>query len=309
MSRRAPSSCAIASAQIVLPVPGGPAKLKASARLVGWRSFESPSVEDEVVLRDVHERLLERSPRRRRENHVVEAALRDDGFDDAGIGGTGKRAKEGVRHRISVHGRVQPSLYGRGSRAPRSGSLFTAFCTSDKISNTHAANDRRARPRSSTTEPIQHSAMCVWPSSIYGVRGSHCVSTEVATHTSGLVRARCDRCRSAIACIAALRAPPCPESHCRSRSRTFCATCRPIRVKSVVLNADAVTFELRDGHAARDDGAARLHRAEPDIPVRPDRAGRAVQRHARRERSRRHDSRRSCSAWSCSASPAWCCFA
>ena len=65
----------------------------------------------------MHQRLLEQSTRRRRENHVVETALRDDGFDDAGIGGTGERAKEGVRHRISVHGRLQPSLYGRGSGA------------------------------------------------------------------------------------------------------------------------------------------------------------------------------------------------
>jgi hypothetical protein len=40
----------MASAQIVFPVPGGPAKLKASASPVGCRSAEAPAVEDEIVL-------------------------------------------------------------------------------------------------------------------------------------------------------------------------------------------------------------------------------------------------------------------
>ena len=66
---------------------------------------KSPAVEDEVVLGDVHERLLERSPRRRRQNHIVERALRDDGFDDAPIVDAGEHTKDGVRHRISVPAR------------------------------------------------------------------------------------------------------------------------------------------------------------------------------------------------------------
>ena len=40
----------MASAQIVLPVPGGPAKLKAIARPVGLPLGEAPAVENEIVL-------------------------------------------------------------------------------------------------------------------------------------------------------------------------------------------------------------------------------------------------------------------
>ena len=39
---------------------------------------QSPLVVDEIVTRDVRERLVERMARRRRQNDVVEGVLRDD---------------------------------------------------------------------------------------------------------------------------------------------------------------------------------------------------------------------------------------
>src|SRR4029450_972887 len=102
-----PSSCAIASAQIVFPVPGGPAKLNASPSPVACRSpsphrpkisawlrtcpsaccvlppAEPPPAEDQRVAAHLHERVLERAQRRRRQDHVGEGALRRDGLDGA----------------------------------------------------------------------------------------------------------------------------------------------------------------------------------------------------------------------------------
>ena len=76
----------MASAQIVLPVPGGPAKLNASARPVGCRSPKPQRLKIEIVLRHLRERHVERSPCRRRQDDVVERAARRDRLDRATAG-------------------------------------------------------------------------------------------------------------------------------------------------------------------------------------------------------------------------------
>ena len=45
---------------------------------------EPPAIEDELVARDLRERLVERAARRRREDDVVEGAPRHDGLDARG---------------------------------------------------------------------------------------------------------------------------------------------------------------------------------------------------------------------------------
>ena len=67
---------ASASAQMVLPVPGGPAKWNASPRPVRVPLGEPPLAKDEVVLPDQRQRVVQRPKGPLREHHVVERALR-----------------------------------------------------------------------------------------------------------------------------------------------------------------------------------------------------------------------------------------
>lgn len=60
---------------------------------------QAPSIEDEIVARDLHEGLIQLPPRLGRQNHVVECALRDDSVDDAAwFAEAGENAQKRIRH-------------------------------------------------------------------------------------------------------------------------------------------------------------------------------------------------------------------
>ena len=80
----------MASAQMVLPVPGGPAKLNARASPGGMPFPEAPAPEDQIVLRHLRECAIEGASGRERKNHIVEGSTRHDGVD----GAAAARAKE-----------------------------------------------------------------------------------------------------------------------------------------------------------------------------------------------------------------------
>ena len=116
----------MASAQIVLPVPGAPAKLNASARPDGMPLAKAPAIEDEVVTGDVDQGLIERAPRCRRQDHVVEAAAGHDRLDcTAGANQSGEGAQERVGHG-SQDANPGPTLEGQASRSATTGSTRTA---------------------------------------------------------------------------------------------------------------------------------------------------------------------------------------
>ncbi len=101
---------------------------------------KSPAAEDQIVTRHVGQRLLQRAPGRRREDHVVEGASRNDGLDDAPrVERTAECAKDGVRHRIQRTSLESAQLAAR---------LFTGALRSDKIGE-------RAKARRSTGERLQ----------------------------------------------------------------------------------------------------------------------------------------------------------
>ena len=138
-----------------------------------------------------------------------------------------------------------------------------------------------------------------------GVRGINCVSREVATHSSGLDGGRRARrrsvhrrCSSRFRSRAAAEPAPVPFSD-------FLRDVQADRVKSVVVDGDAVAFELRDG--------ARLETTAPPgfIALNPTFLSGLIERGVqfsatpcREIAAAEHISDARRSVWSCSASPA-----
>ena len=77
----------MASAQIVLPVPDGPGEVEGQRQAGRMTLAQPPAVENQIVARDLRQRLIERPPRRRRQHHIVERAPGDDGLHRAAVAG------------------------------------------------------------------------------------------------------------------------------------------------------------------------------------------------------------------------------
>ena len=82
MSSFFPSACAIASAQIVFPVPR-PREVEDESESRRVALAEPPAAEDQAVVADLAERLVQRVARGGRQDDVVERSLGDDRLDRA----------------------------------------------------------------------------------------------------------------------------------------------------------------------------------------------------------------------------------
>jgi hypothetical protein len=78
---------------------------------------EAPPVEDQIVLRHLRERDVERSPRRRRQHDVVECAAWRDRLDRAATGGAEQTSEGNWRHASKVLSR-QRTINRRADGAP-----------------------------------------------------------------------------------------------------------------------------------------------------------------------------------------------
>ena len=174
--------------------------------------------------------------------------------------------RNGVRHRISVPHALQPSQYGRGRM--RVDSLFTAPATSDKIVQRTATIDRRASGRVPPFNPSHPTLrMCVSGRDLlHGVRGII------------VFRGKLPRIRLVWMVAGVLTAVVCPSPPfslrlgCSGRAHS-CSLLRlsarrqgrSRQVRRRRCRRRLVRASRR--RAARDDGSAGLHRAEPDLPV------------------------------------------
>ena len=92
----------MASAQIVLPVPGRTGEVEGQRQPGGMPLAEAPAVEDEIVLRHLRQGRVERAPGCWRQNHIVERPARHDRLDRAAAARAEQTREWDRRHASTV---------------------------------------------------------------------------------------------------------------------------------------------------------------------------------------------------------------